>query len=123
MQNTTNNYLFSVKPGIHSQDPEFAFYHDAPIDSSGVLFPLSSGPDIAVARLLQTWIASFVTHGTPTAPGTPAFEPYGSEGNLLILGERNNSTDVVRSVDPAIVPGRCNSLAQAIQDQTLVEVD
>ncbi|KAM5357932.1 hypothetical protein ACJZ2D_015772 [Fusarium nematophilum] len=123
LKNATNNYLFSVSPGIHSQDLGFTFYHDAPIDPSGAPFPPSSASDVAVARLLQTWIASFVAHGTPTAPGTPTFEPYGSEGNLLILGERGNSTDVTRSVDPAIVPGRCNWLAQAIQDQTLVEVD
>lgn len=123
LKGATNNYLFSVPPAVHSQDLGFTFYNNAPIDPAGAPFPPSSESDVAVARLLQTWIASFVVRGKPTAPEVLPFKPYGPEGNLLVLGEQGNSTEVTRGVDPVIAQGRCNWLAQAIQDKTLVEVD
>ncbi|KAJ4262895.1 hypothetical protein NW762_006508 [Fusarium torreyae] len=111
LNGTTNNYQFVIPPGIHSQDLGFTFYRGAPIDPSGAPFPPSSATNVAAAKLLQTWIASFVTGGKPTTPRTIPFEAYGSEGNLIVLGERSNLTHVV--------PGRCTWLAESIHNQTL----
>ncbi|KAG5770183.1 hypothetical protein H9Q72_002848 [Fusarium xylarioides] len=121
LNSTTNNYQFAISPGIHSQDLGFTFYRGAPIDPSGAPFPPSSATDDAATRLLQTWIASFVTRGKPAAPQTIPFEPYGSKGNLIVLEDHGNSPYVKRGVDPTILPGRCTWLAQAIQNQTLYE--
>ncbi|KAH0429721.1 acetylcholinesterase [Colletotrichum camelliae] len=121
--NATYNYQFAASPGVHGQDLGFTFYRGEAIDPAGAPFPPTTDVDIAVSRILQSWIASFVTTGVPTAPNVTGFEPYGAEGNLLVLSEANNSTHVARGVDPTLARGRCEWLAKRIIDETLLEAN
>ncbi|KAF0331319.1 carboxylesterase family protein [Colletotrichum asianum] len=121
--NATYNYQFAAPPGVHGQDLGFTFYRGETIDPAGAPFPPATDVDVAVSRVLQSWIASFVTSGVPTALNVIGFEPYGAEGNLLVLGEANNSTHVARGIDPTLARGRCDWLAKRIIDQTLLEAN
>lgn len=121
--NSTYNYQFAAPPGVHGQDLGFTFYRGEAIDPAGAPFPPTTDVDIAVSRVLQSWIASFVTSGVPTAPNVIGFEPYGAEGNLLVLGEANNSTHVARGTDPTLARGGCDWLAKHIIDETLLEAN
>ncbi|KAI8277918.1 hypothetical protein K4K60_006622 [Colletotrichum sp. SAR11_57] len=121
--NATYNYQFAAPLGVHGQDLGFTFYRGEAIDPAGAPFPPTTDIDVAVSRVLQSWIASFVTSGVPTALNVIGFEQYGAEGNLLVLGEANNSTHVARGTDPTLARGRCDWLAKRIINQTLLEAN
>lgn len=123
LQNRTYNYIFAVPPGVHAQDVPYTFYNGPETSVGGITPPPTTPAEIAVAGILQSWIATFVTRGTPRAGGVQSFEPYGSTANVLALGVNatSNTTDISRGVDPAFLPGRCAWLSEVITENTLLE--
>lgn len=123
LQNRTYNYIFAVPPGVHAQDVPYTFYNGPETSVGGITPPPTTPAEINIAGILQSWIATFVTRGTPRAGGVQSFEPYGSAANVLAMGVNatSNATDISRGVDPAFVPGRCAWLSEAITENTFLK--
>lgn len=69
--NRTYKYIFSIPPGVHSQDIKYTFWNgDTPLVNE------------TIARDLQGWITRFAeTGGDPNASWLPRFVRYGVDGN------------------------------------------
>lgn len=95
--NRTHNYLFSMPPGIHSQDQAYVYYDYGDLHASAL-----SGPQIVnatAAIVMQNWITSFVQGKTPATgvKGVPHFPRYGKHANILNVEPRG----IVQEHDPA----------------------
>ncbi|KAH6989796.1 Alpha/Beta hydrolase protein [Ilyonectria sp. MPI-CAGE-AT-0026] len=123
LQNRTDNYVFAVPPGVHAQDVPYTFYNGPETRVGGITPPPTTSAEISIAGILQNWIATFVTRGTPRADGVRPFKPYGSDANVLVMGVNatSNAPDISRGIDAAFVPGRCAWLSQAITENTFLE--
>lgn len=122
MGNHTNNYIFAAEPGLHAQDVPYTFYNGAETGVGGITAAPTTPSEVRIAGILQSWIATFVTRGKPTASGVMPFTEYGAGAGVSVMGgdHTSNSTVVTRGVDPAFVSGRCPWLSDAIKSQTIL---
>jgi carboxylesterase type B len=87
-------YLFSVPPGVHGTDIDYAFYAGNP--SPGVI-------NDTTAFIVQDYFTQFAITGDPNIPGlTPNFPLYGSNSTLLNI----NASFISPMSDP-VANSRC----------------
>ncbi|PWY88284.1 carboxylesterase family protein [Aspergillus heteromorphus CBS 117.55] len=84
--------VFSVPPGLHSQDIPFTFYNHSQPDIEAGLF------DEDLALTIQDHIVSFVRDGVPSSRQGTTWETYEKHGRVLGL-ESNNITMAPDPVD------------------------
>jgi carboxylesterase type B len=80
-KNKTYSYLFTIPPALHGYDVPYTFYNDNGL-IPGVI------DSVSAALVMQDWIITFVTTGTPTAPdvpGTPEWPMYGPDAKIGII--------------------------------------
>ncbi|PYI11748.1 carboxylesterase family protein [Aspergillus sclerotiicarbonarius CBS 121057] len=92
---TTYASVFSVPPGLHSQDLAFTFYsHSQPGANVGLF-------NEELALTMQDYIISFVRQGVPSSENATDWEVYGDDGQVLNMG-----VEVAMTPDP-VDKNRC----------------
>ena len=103
--NNTYSYEFAVPPGLHGQDVPYTFYVPGTKPPFGGVLPMLPN----IAKLLQTYIANFVTTGDPNGVGLPEFPTYGGDSTVLVLDAAADG----KVMTDELASGRCEWWQQA----------
>ncbi|KAL8627583.1 hypothetical protein Q9189_006705 [Teloschistes chrysophthalmus] len=92
----TYNYIFAIPPGLHGQDIPYTFYNGGGRSLS------VARPEVAIQ--LQKYITNFVITGKPDGTGkvvgTEAFDSYGTNGTVKVLGMEGTEGSGTEREDP-----------------------